>query len=62
MVGPNCDPSATRDADSFGSAAGQVSYANGVVSINTDTDAAAEYAIKLVGTVPATLTADNFVL
>ncbi|NML15700.1 calcium-binding protein [Azohydromonas caseinilytica] len=46
----------------FGTAAGQVRYAGGIVSINTDTDAAAEYEIQLIGTVPTALGATDFVL
>lgn len=46
----------------FGTVANQVAYANGIVSINTDTDADAEYQIQLIGTVPPTLTASDFVL
>ena len=46
----------------FGTAAGQVRYAGGIVAINTDTDAAAEYEIQLIGTVPAALAVTDFVL
>ncbi|WP_157271716.1 calcium-binding protein [Azohydromonas aeria] len=45
----------------FGSAPGQLSYGAGVISINTDTDAAAEYQIKLIGTVPAKLAITDFI-
>ena len=47
---------------SFTTTAGQVRYSGGFVYLNTDTDTAAEYAIQLTGTVPAALTAANFVL
>lgn len=64
------DASAAKNGDQafsfvtsgFGTAAGQVRYANGIVSINTDTDAAAEYEIQLIGTVPVSLTVADFVL
>jgi|GEM_PF-2388393 len=43
-------------------AAGQISYNNGIVSINMDADAASEFEIELTGTVPASLSAADFVL
>ena len=46
----------------FGKAAWQVTYANGIVSINTDTDTAAEYEIQLIGKAPGALSALDFVL
>ncbi|WP_157265409.1 calcium-binding protein [Azohydromonas aeria] len=46
----------------FGTAPGQLTYANGVISFNTDTDKAAEFELQLVGTVPKTLAAGDFVL
>lgn len=49
-------------AAQFGTAAGQLSYANGIVSINADVDADAEYQIELVGKVPTALSAADFVL
>lgn len=52
-----------RGSDSgWGEAPGQLRYAGGILSINTDTDAAAEYQIQLVGRVPAVLSAADFVL
>lgn len=45
-----------------GSATGKVAYSNGWISISTDADSAAEYQIQLVGTVPATLAATDFIL
>jgi Ca2+-binding RTX toxin-like protein len=48
--------------NSFTTTAGQVRYSGGIVYLNTDTDTAAEYAIELVGTIPASLTAASFVL
>ena len=47
---------------SFTTTAGQVRYSVGIVYLNTDTDTAAEFAIQLTGTVPASLTAASFVL
>jgi Ca2+-binding RTX toxin-like protein len=44
------------------SAAGQVSYSGGIISINTNADTAAEFQIQLTGVVPASLTASDFVL
>ena len=41
---------------------GQIHYKAGIISINTDTDTAAEYEIQLTGVAPATLTATDFVL
>ena len=46
----------------FGKVAGQVKYADGIVSINTDTDTAAEYEIQLIGKAPGALSALDFVL
>ncbi len=43
-------------------AIGQVRYAGGIVYINIDSDATAEYEIQLTGAVPASLTAVNFIL
>jgi Ca2+-binding RTX toxin-like protein len=43
-------------------AAGQISYNNGIISINMDADAASEFEIELTGTVPASLSAADFVL
>lgn len=43
-------------------AVGQVRYAGGVVSINTDADTVTEYEIQLTGTIPATLVATDFLL
>jgi Ca2+-binding RTX toxin-like protein len=42
--------------------AGQISYSAGLISINTDTDAAAEFEIQLTGVIPATLAVTDFML
>jgi Ca2+-binding RTX toxin-like protein len=44
------------------SGAGQVRYSSGIVSINTDADATAEYQIQLTGSAPNALAASDFVL
>ena len=44
------------------SVAGQIHYSNGIISINTDSDAATEYEIQLTGVIPTTLAATDFVL
>ncbi|MGZ8173613.1 DUF4347 domain-containing protein [Methylobacter sp.] len=44
------------------STAGQIRYSAGLISINTDTDVAAEFEIQLTGVIPATLAATDFVL
>ena len=44
------------------SVAGQIHYSNGIISINTDSDAATEYEIQLTGEIPTTLAATDFVL
>ena len=41
---------------------GQIHYSNGIISINTDSDAATEYEIQLTGEIPTTLAATDFVL
>ncbi len=43
-------------------AAGQIRYGGGILSINTDGDVAAEFEVQLTGTVPLSLTATDFVL
>ena len=43
-------------------AAGQISYSAGIISINTDTDASAEYEIQLTGVLPTTLTIADLIL
>ena len=47
---------------SFTTAGGEISYSNGILYFNTDNDTAAEYEIQLTGTIPASLTAANFIL
>ena len=42
--------------------AGQIHYSNGIISLNTDSDAATEYEIQLTGVIPTTLAATDFVL
>ena len=44
------------------SVAGQIHYSGGIISINTDTDAATEYEIQLTGVIPPALAATDFVL
>ena len=43
-------------------AAGQISYNAGIISINTDSDAPAEYEIQLTGIAPTTLTITDLIL
>ncbi|WP_156901692.1 hypothetical protein [Azohydromonas australica] len=47
---------------SFGSKAGQLRYSAGIVSINADEDAEAEFQIQLIGNVPAALSVSDFML
>ena len=47
---------------SFSTTAGEIRYSGGMLYFNTDNDTAAEYEIQLTGTVPASLTAADFVL
>lgn len=61
-LGTTGDQAFTFVTTGFGSAPGQVHYCEGVVAINTDTDEEAEYTIELVGKVPKTLSAEDFVL
>jgi len=48
--------------NSFTATAGQVRYSSGVVYLNTDADTDAEYVVQLLGTVPASMTATDFIL
>ena len=43
-------------------APGQIHYSGGIISLNTDSDAATEYEIQLTGVIPTTLAATDFVL
>jgi Ca2+-binding RTX toxin-like protein len=46
----------------FTTTAGQVRYSGGIVYLNTDNDTAAEFEIELTGTIPASLSASDFIL
>ena len=64
----NIDPAALAGDQAFKfitsafNAPGQIHYSGGIISLNTDSDAASEYEIQLTGVIPAKLAATDFVL